>query len=210
MTNMSGVRLRFGALAGFMMAVLAVAGVACSTTTAARSSAPSTRSATSAPGSTSTTGGARSSQGAQGASTPPTVRATSGGEFCNRAANVANLNLSSSANGDGNAASLKSRFDQAKSDEAAVLATAPDVIKGDLQTIFSFSDDYMNELASVGYDATRIPQSFSQGLEARSAGLNAASNRVTVYLQKQCGIAFPQGSPTGSGSHGSGGSTNGS
>ena len=144
-------------------------------TTAAKSTT------TTSAGSTTTNAG-----GTSPATTPSSIKATGGGSFCTKIADSLNSAATRSAEAATTPAALRKLLEASERKNQEALSSAPDEIKGDLQTINAASAKFLAALKRAGYDVTKVSPTASAGFSAPA--VTAASGRVLAFVTKRCGI----------------------
>jgi hypothetical protein len=70
-------------------------------------------------------------------------------------------------------------------------AAAPPEIKGDVQVVAAALSGYIQELAKVNYDVSKVSFSSPGVVALQKPEVQASGNRLNAYLDKVCGITVP-------------------
>jgi hypothetical protein len=118
------------------------------------------------------------------APTVSTVKATSGGQFCQLLA--ASFNSTASATTPGQ---LKTGLQNAITKGDQALPLAPSDIKADLTVLFNAVKTLYGDLVAVNFDESKLDPTKLQALTAPP--LPAASTHLDQWAQQHCGITLP-------------------
>jgi hypothetical protein len=151
--------------------------VAAASTKAASTQAPSTKAA-----STKSSGGGGGSV------------SLGSGSFCDIARNQEAQQQKEVSAFSGSPASLKTIEEQDAKLLPEFLAIAPAAIKPDVQEIVAVDQQLLTALRKANYDVTKLAPSALSGFD--TPALTKASDDITAYLSKTCGIKDPNASPS--------------
>ena len=84
------------------------------------------------------------------------------------------------------ASTQRAAFEKFKAEEPTILAVVPPAIKGDFETAFTVYNKLFEDLASVGYDSSKLPTSDAKSLAASSAQLATAEKAIQEYVATAC------------------------
>ncbi len=118
--------------------------------------------------------------------TPSTVKASGGGDFCKLVAASYNSGIAQGPQTDTSPAGMKKRYQDAQALSRQAIDVAPSAIRGDLQTLDAASSKFYAALATANYDMTKLPHDATAGFSAPE--VQAASTRLLAYVKDHCGI----------------------
>lgn len=124
-----------------------------------------------------------------GDDTPTTVVATGGGEFCKELA--AYMNDTSMADVDpSDPQAYKAAIEESSAKGRAMLAKAPDKLRGSVETLLDAQDEMLAALEAAGYDITKVsPDAFAV---MDTPEVAEAGEKLDAYISDTCGIDVPE------------------
>ncbi|HEV8295809.1 MAG TPA: hypothetical protein VGQ20_00885 [Acidimicrobiales bacterium] len=146
---------------------------------------------------TTTASGAGSTGSGSGATTTsPDFKGSGSGNLCDYAKDIeSNKSFEEAFSGSADAKSLKDGFNKLLELINTAVSKAPSEIKADLQTlqkgfkaIADFYASYDYDVAKLTAAAQKDPTIMSKLTTLNSADFTAATDRVTAYFEKVCGI----------------------
>jgi hypothetical protein len=137
--------------------------------------------------STTTAGGGAPDSAApsgSGGTSPATVKATGGGDFCKLIA--ASYNAAQSSAIDTSPAALKKLYQGVQEKYRQAVDSAPTAIKGDVEILDAASSKLTAALAAANYDMAKLATGATADFSTPK--VLAASTHVQAYVKDQCGI----------------------
>lgn len=85
-------------------------------------------------------------------------------------------------------AAEKAAYKALDSEEGMILGVAPSVLQSSFKTVFKELNIFYSDLSKVNFNYAKLPKSEITGFEAASRTMDAASNKITAYDKKVCGV----------------------
>jgi len=85
-------------------------------------------------------------------------------------------------------AAMKAAFKSLNSVEGLVLNVAPSVLQSSYKTVFKELNVFYTDLSKVGFNYAKLTKAQTASFESLSKSMAAASNKITAYDKKVCGV----------------------